>query len=174
MLRHRSSRAVKLALYMRRFTGRRIPRSVSNCSRLKIMIKCRKRSEACKEIENFKKKNTSKNRTRDVVVPLIDCSLSNGVAEMTEKIDDQNEIVARDERSTSNSGARERLQNYRLQVAGNVWIPDTWGYEDRLKDWADPKVFDLHSNGLVMQSARTALIEEDCGRDGPAATILPA
>nr|ABK22013.1 unknown [Picea sitchensis] len=156
---------------MKRFTGSRRLRSASNSSRLKIMIKCRKRSDASDEIENFnKKKNTNKTRSRDVV-PLTDRASSNGVAEITEKIDDQDEIVACDERC-GHSGARERLQNYRLQVAGNVWIPDTWGYEDRLKDWADPNDFDIHSNGLVMQSARTALIE-DCGRREPAAAILP-
>ncbi|CAD5194645.1 unnamed protein product [Musa acuminata subsp. malaccensis] len=54
---------------------------------------------------------------------------------------------------------RERLKRHRMEMAGRVWIPETWGQENRLKDWIDSSVFDrpLVPKGLV--SAREALVE---------------
>ncbi|CAL1394802.1 unnamed protein product [Linum trigynum] len=52
---------------------------------------------------------------------------------------------------------REKLKRHRVQVAGRVWIPDTWGQEELLKDWIDCSAFDaaLVSSGIM--SARDAL-----------------
>ncbi|ERM93885.1 hypothetical protein AMTRI_Chr11g96670 [Amborella trichopoda] len=60
---------------------------------------------------------------------------------------------------------RERLQKHRMMVAGKVWIPETWGQEELLKEWVDCGAIDrsLMPNGLV--SARNALVEE-CRRAG--------
>ncbi|CAL9081678.1 unnamed protein product [Musa textilis] len=65
---------------------------------------------------------------------------------------------ARPEVATEESG-RERLKRHRMEMAGRVWIPETWGQENRLKDWIDSSVFDrpLVPKGLV--SAREALVE---------------
>ncbi|XP_076899660.1 uncharacterized protein LOC143553569 [Bidens hawaiensis] len=55
---------------------------------------------------------------------------------------------------------RERLKRHRVEMAGRVWIPDTWGHEDLLKDWIDCTVFDssLGNNNIML--ARAALIQE--------------
>ncbi|GLJ07040.1 hypothetical protein SUGI_0056130 [Cryptomeria japonica] len=65
------------------------------------------------------------------------------------------------EEGAEECSARERLQRYRVQVAGSVWIPDSWDQEERLKEWVDPIALDrsLAPDGLL--SARTALIR-DC------------
>ncbi|KAM4078602.1 hypothetical protein ACB094_09G051000 [Castanea mollissima] len=56
--------------------------------------------------------------------------------------------------------ARERLKRHRVEVAGQVWIPDIWGQEELLKDWIDCSAFDasLVPNGIM--SARAALVDE--------------
>ncbi|GAB4856394.1 hypothetical protein Ancab_014313 [Ancistrocladus abbreviatus] len=55
---------------------------------------------------------------------------------------------------------RERLKRHRVEVAGQVWIPDIWGQEELLKDWVDCSAFDsaLVPKGIL--SARSALVEE--------------
>ncbi|CAL1360618.1 unnamed protein product [Linum trigynum] len=52
---------------------------------------------------------------------------------------------------------REKLKRHRVEVAGRVWIPETWGQEELLKDWIDCSAFDatIVSNGIM--SARDAL-----------------
>lgn len=56
--------------------------------------------------------------------------------------------------------AREKLKRHRVEVAGQVWIPDIWGQEELLKDWIDCSAFDasLVPNGIM--SARSALVQE--------------
>lgn len=60
----------------------------------------------------------------------------------------------------SGSGGRERLKKLRLEVAGQVRIPDAWGEEGRLKDWADCSAFGRSFVPVGVVSARKALIEE--------------
>ncbi|WOL17738.1 hypothetical protein Cni_G26531 [Canna indica] len=58
--------------------------------------------------------------------------------------------------------ARERLKQHRMEMAGRVCIPDTWGQESFLKDWVDRRVFESFSPERLA-SARSALVE-DCRR----------
>ncbi|URE23672.1 hypothetical protein MUK42_36720 [Musa troglodytarum] len=37
---------------------------------------------------------------------------------------------------------RERLKRHRVEMAGRVCIPETWGQESLLKDWADRRAFE--------------------------------
>ncbi|KAI3694588.1 hypothetical protein L1987_77555 [Smallanthus sonchifolius] len=55
---------------------------------------------------------------------------------------------------------RERLKRHRVEMSGRVWIPDTWGHEDRLKSWIDCTVFDSCLEKRSIVSAREALIQE--------------
>lgn len=50
---------------------------------------------------------------------------------------------------------RERLKRHRVAMGGSVWIPETWGKEEHLKDWIDCAAVPA---GLT--SAREALVEE--------------
>ncbi|XP_073007503.1 protein BIC1-like [Typha latifolia] len=55
---------------------------------------------------------------------------------------------------------REMLRKHRMEMAGRVWVPETWGQESLLKEWIDSSVFDksLVPKGLL--SARAALVDE--------------
>lgn len=55
---------------------------------------------------------------------------------------------------------RERLKRHRMEMGGRVWIPDTWGQENLLKNWIDCTSFDasLVSNSIL--SARAALMQQ--------------
>ncbi|CAI9097743.1 OLC1v1034224C1 [Oldenlandia corymbosa var. corymbosa] len=55
---------------------------------------------------------------------------------------------------------RERLKRHRVEVAGQVWIPEMWGQEGLLKDWIDCGVFDAAVVNTSIMSARAALVEE--------------
>lgn len=56
--------------------------------------------------------------------------------------------------------SRERLKRHRREVAGRVWIPESWGKEPFLKDWTDCTALDraLFPAGLLL--AREALVDE--------------
>lgn len=64
------------------------------------------------------------------------------------------------------SCGRERLKRHRIEIAGRVWIPDTWGQEELLKDWIDCSAFDSSLFQAGISSARKALVEE-CRRANP-------
>lgn len=55
---------------------------------------------------------------------------------------------------------RERLKRHRLEVAGQVWIPEIWGQEELLKDWVDCSVFEASLVPAKIFSAKAALAEE--------------
>ncbi|CAK9323049.1 unnamed protein product [Citrullus colocynthis] len=57
-------------------------------------------------------------------------------------------------------GGRERLKRHRREMAGRVWIPETWGQEELLKDWIDCSAFDACLFPTGIGSARAALVEE--------------
>lgn len=65
----------------------------------------------------------------------------------------------RDKMSTEDTG-RERLKRHRVEVAGQVWIPEIWGQEELLKDWIDCSAFDASVLNASIMSARAALVEE--------------
>ncbi|KAK6126400.1 hypothetical protein DH2020_039850 [Rehmannia glutinosa] len=46
---------------------------------------------------------------------------------------------------------RDRLKRHRVEVAGQVWIPEMWGQEDLLKDWIDCTAFDatIGNSGIM-------------------------
>ena len=66
--------------------------------------------------------------------------------------------------------SRERLKRHRTEMAGRVWIPETWGQESLLKDWTDCTAFDksLFPKGLML--AREALVQ-GCQRADAAGVI---
>ncbi|CAH8362605.1 unnamed protein product [Eruca vesicaria subsp. sativa] len=55
---------------------------------------------------------------------------------------------------------REKLKKHRREIAGRVWIPETWGQEELLKDWIDCSTFDTYLVPTGISSARAALVEE--------------
>ncbi|KAI5664755.1 hypothetical protein M9H77_24078 [Catharanthus roseus] len=55
---------------------------------------------------------------------------------------------------------RERLKRHRVEVAGQVWIPDMWGQEELLKDWIDCSAFDASLMNSNIMLARAALVRE--------------
>ncbi|KAF8029347.1 hypothetical protein BT93_E1901 [Corymbia citriodora subsp. variegata] len=54
---------------------------------------------------------------------------------------------------------RERLQRHRIEVAGQVYIPEIWGQEELLKDWVDCSVFEDSLVPAKIFSAKAALAE---------------
>ncbi|CAN0879514.1 Protein BIC1 [Linum grandiflorum] len=54
---------------------------------------------------------------------------------------------------------REKLKKHRKDVAGKVWIPETWGQEQLLKDWIDCSAFD--ASIMSASSARDALVQQN-------------
>ncbi|PIN25690.1 hypothetical protein CDL12_01569 [Handroanthus impetiginosus] len=60
----------------------------------------------------------------------------------------------------STCSGRERLKRHRVEVAGQVWIPDIWGQEDFLKDWIDCTAFDASLVNSRIMSARASLVDE--------------
>jgi|UniRef100_A0A804REU1 hypothetical protein len=59
---------------------------------------------------------------------------------------------------------RDRLKRHRREMAGRVWVPETWGQEKLLKDWVDCAVFDRPMVPMGLLTARRALIAECCTR----------
>ncbi|KAI3851973.1 hypothetical protein MKW98_019972 [Papaver atlanticum] len=55
---------------------------------------------------------------------------------------------------------REKLKRHRVEVAGRVWIPDSWGQEKLMKDWIDCSAFNASLVPAGLLSARQALIED--------------
>lgn len=71
-------------------------------------------------------------------------------------------VVAGDDRvvTSEEESGRERLKKHRLEMAGRVWIPDTWGQEDLLKDWINCSAFDESLVSNTILSARAALMQQ--------------
>lgn len=69
-------------------------------------------------------------------------------------------VVGSDSVVTEEESGRERLRKHRLEMAGRVWIPDTWGHEDLLKDWIDCTTFDSSLVNNTIVSARAALMQQ--------------
>ncbi|KAI3915802.1 hypothetical protein MKX01_013258 [Papaver californicum] len=55
---------------------------------------------------------------------------------------------------------REKLKRHRVEIAGRVWIPDSWGQEKLMKDWIDCSAFNASLVPVGLLSARQALIED--------------
>lgn len=55
---------------------------------------------------------------------------------------------------------RERLKRHRVEVAGRVWIPDMWGQEGLLKEWADCTNFDASLVRSSILMARDSLAND--------------
>lgn len=55
---------------------------------------------------------------------------------------------------------REKLQHYRMQVAGEVTIPETWPGEEHLLEWIDTEPVEEALRPLGLLRARAALISE--------------
>nr|GEY25192.1 protein BIC1-like [Tanacetum cinerariifolium] len=72
---------------------------------------------------------------------------------------DEKQLEARKRDVVEESG-RERLKRHRVEMSGHVWIPETWGQEDLLKNWIDSTVFDSSLEKSNIMSARDALIQE--------------
>jgi hypothetical protein len=62
--------------------------------------------------------------------------------------------------SSSAVGRRERLRRLRSEIGGQVCIPDTWGQETSLQDWADCTAFALAYVPAGLALAQAALAEE--------------
>ncbi|KAL8125660.1 hypothetical protein AgCh_013064 [Apium graveolens] len=55
---------------------------------------------------------------------------------------------------------RERLKRHRMEMGGRVWIPETWGQENLLKNWIDCTSFDASLVNNSILSARAALMQQ--------------
>lgn len=55
---------------------------------------------------------------------------------------------------------RERLKRHRIEMAGRVSVPDTWGQENLLKNWVDCTAFDASLVNNTILSARAALVQQ--------------
>ncbi|KAK1402296.1 Zinc finger E-box-binding homeobox like [Heracleum sosnowskyi] len=55
---------------------------------------------------------------------------------------------------------RERLKRHRIEMGGQVWVPDTWGQENLLKNWIDCTAFDASLGNNTILSARAALMQQ--------------
>ncbi|KAF9598744.1 hypothetical protein IFM89_031412 [Coptis chinensis] len=69
------------------------------------------------------------------------------------------------DKSLPEVSGREKLKRHRVEVAGQVWIPDIWGQEELLKDWIDCSAFDASLIPTGIMSARAALIQESVRRN---------
>lgn len=65
------------------------------------------------------------------------------------------------ESSMAAESSRERLKRHRVEVAGRVRIPDTWGQEELLKDWIECTKFDVSCSKMY---ARDALVAQAAAR----------
>ncbi|GLT89984.1 hypothetical protein SLE2022_079390 [Rubroshorea leprosula] len=79
-----------------------------------------------------------------------------GVSNSTAQLDVAKDIGA----ELGEDNGRERLKRHRVEVAGRVWIPEIWGQEEFLKDWADCSAFDASLVPSGIKSARAALVRE--------------
>lgn len=73
---------------------------------------------------------------------------------------DMTTVVGGESVVTEEESGRERLKKHRLEMGGRVWIPDTWGQEDLLKDWIDCTTFDSSLVNNTIVSARAALMQQ--------------
>ncbi|KAG4109184.1 hypothetical protein ERO13_1Z049556v2 [Gossypium hirsutum] len=89
----------------------------------------------------------------------VKCRVSSPAPEVGANHEVKEEEAMRADESEEDNG-REKLKRHRIEVAGNVWIPDIWGQEQLLKDWIDCSAFNdsLVPHGIM--SARAALVEE--------------
>ncbi|KAF1898209.1 hypothetical protein Lal_00032975 [Lupinus albus] len=72
-----------------------------------------------------------------------------------------NKKVETEESVVGEDSGREKLKRHRVEVAGNVWIPEIWGQEEFLKDWIDcTTAFDASLVHSRITTARKALVEE--------------
>ncbi|CAI9783311.1 unnamed protein product [Fraxinus pennsylvanica] len=100
-------------------------------------------------VEETKSKSEKENQSNETETTPQDSSLS-----MQMKLKDTcTEPVVED-------SGRERLKRHRVEVAGQVRIPDIWGQEDLLKDWADCTAFDASLMNNNIMSARASLVKE--------------
>ncbi|KAK1389648.1 proline-rich transmembrane protein 2-like [Heracleum sosnowskyi] len=81
-------------------------------------------------------------------------------AALVETPTDVTTVVGGDSVVTGEESGRERLKKHRLEMGGRVWIPDTWGQEDLLKDWIDCTTFDSSLVNNTIVSARAALMQQ--------------
>ncbi|KAK3226840.1 hypothetical protein Dsin_006702 [Dipteronia sinensis] len=73
--------------------------------------------------------------------------------------DHHEQVVEEEAEGLEDDNGRERLKRHRIEVAGQVWIPDIWGQEDMLKDWIDCSAFDASLVTSNIMSARAALAQ---------------
>lgn len=123
---------------------------------------CRKRKEFDDDDQlaletRSKKEETSSHESGSDVV-LLDHSSATVSSLIKENIKTRGG-ADRDKMSTEDTG-RQRLKRHRVEVAGQVWIPEIWGQEELLKDWIDCSAFDASVLNTSVMSARAALVEE--------------
>ncbi|CAL0310520.1 unnamed protein product [Lupinus luteus] len=72
-------------------------------------------------------------------------------------------MVETEESVVAEDIGREKLKRHRVEVAGNVWVPEIWGQEEFLKDWIDcTSAFDASLVHSRITTAQKALVEEGC------------
>ncbi|KAJ4802220.1 hypothetical protein LUZ62_014786 [Rhynchospora pubera] len=67
--------------------------------------------------------------------------------------------MEREQMSNGSVGTRDKLRRLKLEMGGRVCIPDTWGQESRLQDWANCTAFTGAYMPAGLASARAALAE---------------
>ncbi|KAL1822543.1 hypothetical protein DCAR_0310360 [Daucus carota subsp. sativus] len=69
-------------------------------------------------------------------------------------------VAGSSRRDAEDESGRERLKRHRMEMGGRVWIPDTWGQENLLKNWIDCTAFDASLGNSSVLSARAALMQQ--------------
>ncbi|KAL2533535.1 hypothetical protein Adt_06886 [Abeliophyllum distichum] len=88
------------------------------------------------------------------------CLKQSNENEASSTVDNPCTKIEEEEEEEEEKSGRERLKRHRVEIAGRVWIPDTWGQENLLKDWTDCSAFDASLVNKNIMSARASLVEQ--------------
>lgn len=62
--------------------------------------------------------------------------------------------------SFASTNSRDKLQNFRMQMAGHVSLPDSWHGDNNLYDWIETEPVEEALRPLGLMMARAALIND--------------
>ncbi|XP_057742112.1 1-(5-phosphoribosyl)-5-[(5-phosphoribosylamino)methylideneamino] imidazole-4-carboxamide isomerase, chloroplastic-like [Arachis stenosperma] len=72
----------------------------------------------------------------------------------------QHDVAMAEDHNSNNNNVREKLKRHKISMAGRVWIPETWGQEELLKDWIDCTSFEAPLVPSRIMMAKAALVQE--------------
>ncbi|XLT48642.1 hypothetical protein HN873_041246 [Arachis hypogaea] len=72
----------------------------------------------------------------------------------------QHDVAMAEDHNSNNNNVREKLKRHKISMAGRVWIPETWGQEELLKDWIDCTSFEAPLVPSRIMMAKAPLVQE--------------